>query len=82
MALARKGYSPLRAVGVVVTDGRVSLHGRVPSFHLKQVAQEAARVVPGGSGLVNRLAVDSRPDQCLPPGAGPAPRDRPSPHGA
>lgn len=40
-------YSPLRAVVVVVTDGRVLLIGRIPSFYLKQVAQEARGVFRG-----------------------------------
>jgi hypothetical protein len=51
-------YSPLRAVVVVVTSGRVLLIGRIPSFFLKQVAQEAARRVPGVAGFENRLVVE------------------------
>jgi osmotically-inducible protein OsmY len=51
-------YSPLRAVVVVVTAGRVLLIGRLPSFYMKQVAQEAARRVPGVSGFENRLVVE------------------------
>jgi osmotically-inducible protein OsmY len=51
-------HSPLRAVVVAVTAGRVLLIGRLPSFYLKQVAQEAARRVPGVSGFENRLVVE------------------------
>lgn len=54
----RSTHFPLRAVDVVVTAGRVILIGRIPSFYLKQVAQEAARRVPGVSGFENRLVVE------------------------
>lgn len=52
------GHFPLRSVVVVVTIGRVLLHGRVPTYYLKQVAQEAARRVSEGAELENRLVVD------------------------
>lgn len=58
------GPSPLRSVGVVVARGRVVLHGRVPSFYLKQVAQEAARRVLSTGTFVNRLVVDGARVRC------------------
>jgi osmotically-inducible protein OsmY len=54
----RSTYSPLRAVVVVVAAGRVILIGRIPSFYLTQVAQEAARRVSGAAGFENRLVVE------------------------
>lgn len=63
-AALSRGPSPLRSVGVVVTAGRVILHGRVPSFFLKQVAQEAARRVLMGFEFENRLVVDGTRSRC------------------
>jgi osmotically-inducible protein OsmY len=56
-ALGATGYLPLRAVEVSV-QGRVTvLQGRVPSYHLKQVAQVTALAVPGVQELHNDLVV-------------------------
>lgn len=63
-AALSRGPSPLRSVGVVVAAGRVILHGRVPSFYLKQVAQEAARRVLSAGAFENRLVVDVAGVRC------------------
>ncbi len=56
-ALRGTGYGPLRGVEVTVHERVVTLGGRVPSFHLKQVAQEAALAVPGAHQIHNDLEV-------------------------
>ena len=38
-------------------DGLLYLSGRLPSWYLKQVAQEAVRDVDGVSGIVNEILV-------------------------
>jgi osmotically-inducible protein OsmY len=56
-ALRQTGYAALRAVRVF-TDGQVLvLQGRVPSYHLKQVAQTAAMDVAGVREMHNELEV-------------------------
>ncbi len=73
----RSTYSPLRSVVVVVTAGRVTLIGRIPSFYLKQIAQEAARRVSGVRGFENRLVVE-RPTVAMTHPDGTSRQDRPS----
>lgn len=55
--IAAKGYSELRTVEVVVTNGSVVLRGTVTSFYLKQVAQAAVCIVPGVKELCNEIEV-------------------------
>jgi osmotically-inducible protein OsmY len=47
----------LRTVEVCARDGHVVLRGRVPSYYLKQVAQEVALAMPGVLQLRNELDV-------------------------
>jgi osmotically-inducible protein OsmY len=56
-ALRATGYAPLRGVEVSANGRLVTLLGWVPSYYLKQVAQEAARAVPGVRELRNDLSV-------------------------
>jgi osmotically-inducible protein OsmY len=56
-ALRLTGYAALRAVRVVANGQMVILRGRVPSYHLKQVAQTAAMDVAGVRELHNELEV-------------------------
>jgi len=56
-ALRQKGYSPLREVDVTTKDDLVQLTGQVPTYHLKQVAQETARGVKGVLRVQNDLKV-------------------------
>lgn len=56
-ALRRTGYSPLRDVQVECERGRVVLSGRVPSYHLKQMAQTVALEIAGVLRLQNDIDV-------------------------
>ena len=55
--LQSAGYQGLRGVKIVVHYGVVFLRGHVPSFHMKQVAQTAARSVSGVHEVRNELNV-------------------------
>lgn len=57
LALSRTGYQALRKVTVQACRGSVSLHGQVPSWYLKQVAQEHAMSVDGVERLTNDIQV-------------------------
>jgi osmotically-inducible protein OsmY len=56
-ALRATGYGFLRGIAVTVNAHLVILEGRVPTYHLKQIAQEAALSVPGARDLCNNLEV-------------------------
>ena len=56
-AIRSKGYQGLSNVEISVFYGVAFLRGRVSSFHMKQVAQTAARVVPGVYEIRNELNV-------------------------
>lgn len=56
-ALASLGYPSLAAVDCEVTSNRVVLSGRLPSYHLKQMAQVAALRVAGAGQVDNRVVV-------------------------
>lgn len=58
-ALRRCGYSDLNGVEISSEKGIVRLHGRVPSYYLKQRAQVAALGVRGVLSLHNDLDVKS-----------------------
>ncbi len=56
-ALRSTGYQCLRGIEVIVDYGVAILRGHVSSFHMKQVAQTVARVVPGVREVRNELNV-------------------------
>ena len=56
-ALDLCGHPSLCGVEITVRAGAVSLHGRVASFYLKQVAQEIALQVPGANEVQNHIRV-------------------------
>ena len=56
-ALCATGYACLRSVTATLRDQAVVLQGRVPSYYLKQVAQEMALTVPEVRELRNELLV-------------------------
>ncbi|MEX0729121.1 MAG: BON domain-containing protein [Planctomycetaceae bacterium] len=57
--LQRKGRAAFSGVECSADDeGAVILRGRVPSFYLKQLAQEVVRQTDGVSCIVNELEVD------------------------
>jgi len=55
--LRTSAYVALRDVRCVADEGVVVLRGRVPSFHLKQLAQEVVRHTDGECRIVNDLEV-------------------------
>jgi hypothetical protein len=55
--LCQSGYLAHRDVTCVVSDGVLYLRGRVPSYYLKQVAQEIAAGVEGVRLVINRIEV-------------------------
>jgi osmotically-inducible protein OsmY len=55
--LRASGYGALSAVSCTVHDDVVCLEGVLPSYYLKQVAQEIAFGVAGVRRVVNRIEV-------------------------
>lgn len=51
------GYLPLRKLSVIAHEGHVALHGRVPTYYLKQLAQCAAMSVRGVESIKNNVEV-------------------------
>lgn len=51
------GHPALRGLDIEICGGVVVLWGRVPSYYLKQVAQEAAQRVGGVRGIANGIEV-------------------------
>jgi hypothetical protein len=56
-ALRATGYPTLRHIQATVGGPLVLLRGRVPSYYLKQLAQEAARGVAEGREVRNEIQV-------------------------
>ena len=56
-ALRTTGYGPLREIAVTAQVRLVILRGTVPSYYLKQVAQETALLVAGVDRVRNDLDV-------------------------
>lgn len=56
-ALCATGYGALRGVVISVRARVVMLLGRVPSYHLKQLAQATALAIPGTQQIHNGLNV-------------------------
>ncbi len=56
-ALRRSGHRLLHETDCTCLNDTVILTGVVPSFHMKQVAQETARTVDGVRRIDNRLEV-------------------------
>lgn len=55
--LATSPMPHLRRLRVSITDQEVVITGSVPSYYLKQMAQEAVRNVIGCRRLINRVVV-------------------------
>ena len=55
----RSGYSFLWSISCEYHEGIVTISGTVPTFHLKQVAQELAAHTPGVRQVKNDLHVTS-----------------------
>jgi osmotically-inducible protein OsmY len=59
MALRTSPYGSVRRVRCHLAGGVARLEGRLPTFHLKQAAQEAVRRVEGVKSVDNRIIVDA-----------------------
>lgn len=55
--LAASPIPQLRGLIVTTTDREVIIRGKVPTYYLKQLAQEAVRGAVGGRRLVNQVVV-------------------------
>jgi osmotically-inducible protein OsmY len=55
--LRRSSYLALRDVSCVALGGALHLRGCLPSYYLKQVAQEVAASVAGSRRVINRIEV-------------------------
>jgi osmotically-inducible protein OsmY len=53
----RSNYPPLWQISCAYKDGLLVMRGTVPSFYLKQVAQEYARHTPGVDRVDNGLHI-------------------------
>jgi len=56
-ALRRSDHFELRNVSCDFSGGILTLHGRVPTYHLKQLAQASGAEVPGVVEVHNRVEV-------------------------
>lgn len=56
-ALIATGRTPLLGVKAHVNDGTVILHGCVPTYYMKQLAQQAVLALDGVEYLDNRVTV-------------------------
>jgi len=56
--LRRSAYRSLHDIRCTMDAGTVVLRGCVPSFFMKQLAQEAVRKTEGVRAVVNELEVD------------------------
>ncbi len=56
-ALNQSPHPALRQLRIEETESRIVLSGRVSSYYLKQMAQEAVMPVLGSRELVNRVTV-------------------------
>lgn len=56
-ALRQSSYTELRGVSCEFSGGVLTLQGRVPSYHLKQLAQASVAHVPGVVEVRNRVEV-------------------------
>jgi hypothetical protein len=57
--LRKSSHAPLRRVSGELRDGRIVLHGKLPNFYLKQLAQAVAAQVCGPGRLDNEIVVET-----------------------
>lgn len=61
-ALRQSPHPQIRSLQVTETSLEIVIHGTLPSYYLKQLAQETLRPVLCGRKLVNRVhVVDDKP---------------------
>jgi hypothetical protein len=56
-SLRETGYPALRTVEIRVSGGDIVLAGRVPTYHLKQLAQAAVQQFLQVRGIINSIEV-------------------------
>ena len=76
--LRQSAYAELRDLSCDFSGGVLTLRGRVPTYYLKQLAQEAVADVPGVIEVDNHVEVDASGRYSASTGAW----SRPSPHRA
>lgn len=59
--LRQSPHPLLRGLKVEETDGEIVISGTLPSYYLKQMAQETLRPVLEGRRLENRISVPEMP---------------------
>lgn len=57
VALSKSGYEQLRTLKTYCHHGKIVLQGRIPTYYLKQVAQELVRSVAEVKHIDNDLHV-------------------------
>lgn len=57
--LRSSSYHSIRQVNCTFRNGVLMIDGQLPSFHMKQVAQDAVKSVEGVDKIVNRIEVTS-----------------------
>jgi osmotically-inducible protein OsmY/sporulation protein YlmC with PRC-barrel domain len=60
-ALAENRHTSLVPIEVLSQGGVVTLYGKVPSFQVKETAEQVARSVPGVKAVINEL--EARPEE-------------------
>jgi len=58
--LSQTGYPALQSLRLHCDGGAVTLDGEVPSYFLKQIAQDVVQRVPGVEEVVNRIKVTEK----------------------
>jgi len=62
-ALAMQTHLAGKNLRFETSAGRVTIHGKVRSFFLKQMAQESLRGIPGVAQIDNRMTVEWETEQ-------------------
>lgn len=57
--LRSNSYLALRNISCEYRDGALILRGRVPSYYLKQIAQQVVATIAGVSPIVNQIEVST-----------------------
>jgi hypothetical protein len=65
LALRQSPIPALRRLSVQVTDSTIVITGTVPSYYLKQLAQETLMSLRGARKLENRVLVERQPEEAL-----------------
>lgn len=63
--LATTGYHSLKAIECLYQNNTLYLHGQVPTYYQKQLAQESTRALQGVDRVVNEIDVSSGHGQAM-----------------